>query len=113
LHTIPTGNIKSIEKFEHVAELQETLPEDHQDRLGFQHELATTYLDNRRITEHVVKVRKKVLANHTHRLASQHELVRAYWSNHQTQEALELLERVIAIKQEELCADDSGQAVSE
>jgi hypothetical protein len=57
-------SIKSIETFEHVAELQETLPEDHQDRLGFQHELATTYLDNRRTTEaielleHVVKVRK-------------------------------------------------------
>ncbi|KAF7502469.1 hypothetical protein GJ744_005684 [Endocarpon pusillum] len=98
------GQVKeAVSLLEQMIKIEEqTLAEDHPDRLASQHELARAYKANGQVKEavslleQVVKIREQTLAeDHPDRLASQHELARAYKANGQVKEAVSLLEQVV------------------
>jgi len=78
-----------------VAIRKRTLADKDYSQLASEHELTSTYLDNRQIKEaikifeHVVAVRKRTLADKDHsRLTSEHELVRVYLDDEIVEEAI-------------------------
>ena len=93
------GNSKgSIEMLDQILSLQETLAEDHPDRLASQHALAGAYRANGQVKqavallEHVVKVKESFMAEgHPSRLASQHALAGAYGADGQVERSEVLL----------------------
>jgi hypothetical protein len=78
-----------------VVTIQEnTLAEEHPDRLASQHALASAYEANRerkraiKLLEYVVTIQEKTLAEeHPDRLASQHALASAYEANRERKRA--------------------------
>lgn len=97
---------KAVSLLEQVVQIQEqTLVEDHSDRLSSQQRLASAYdADGQAknaisLHEQVVQIRDQTLAeDHPARLASQQELARAYRANGQVEKAISLLEQVFQIR---------------
>lgn len=102
---------EAVELLQRMGATQ-TLPDDPSYQLGYQHLLATAYLENGQIGEAVellqtvVAIRSQTLAeDHPNRLVSQHELARAYLENGQIEEAVKLLQMVVAIRSQILAED--------
>ncbi|OCL01599.1 TPR-like protein [Glonium stellatum] len=112
---------QAVKLLEHVVKTRETtLPETHPNRLASQHNLASAYQDNGRITEaielleHVVKIRETTLPEtHPNRLSLQHSLASAYQDNGQITEAIELLEHVVKIRETTLPETHPNRLVSQ
>jgi tetratricopeptide (TPR) repeat protein len=99
---------------------EQTLAEDHSDRLTSQHELARAYQANGQAKEaitllkEVVRISDQTLAeNHPDLLASQHELARAYQANGQVKEAITLLKEVIRIEEQTLAENHPSRLASQ
>jgi tetratricopeptide (TPR) repeat protein len=101
------GKVKeAIPLMEQLVKIREqSLAEDHPDRLTSQHALAIAYRANGQVKEavalleKVVKIQEQSLAeDHPDQLASQHELAVAYEANGQVKEAVALLEKVVERK---------------
>ncbi|KAL9631987.1 MAG: hypothetical protein Q9204_003984 [Flavoplaca sp. TL-2023a] len=99
---------------------EQTLAENHPDRLASQHELAVAYSANGQIEralsllEQVVQIKDQTLAeDDSARLSSQHVLARVYTGNGQIQRALSLFEQVVQIQEEILAKDDSDRLASQ
>ena len=112
---------ESVFLLEQIMKIKEqSLAEDHPDRLTSQHELARAYRANGQVKEavtlleQVVKIREQSLAeDHPDRLASQHELARAYRANGQVKEAVTLLEQVVKISEQSLAEDHPDRLASQ
>lgn len=61
----------------------------------------------------MVAIEEVLAKEHPDRLASQHELARAYQGNGQVKEAVQLLERVVAIKEEALVKEHPDRLASQ
>jgi Flp pilus assembly protein TadD len=61
----------------------------------------------------VVAVQEKLAEDHPNRLASQHELARAYQANGQVEQAVALLEHVVALKRRRYAETHPSRVVSE
>jgi tetratricopeptide (TPR) repeat protein len=116
------GNVReAVRLLEHIVKiLEQTLAENHPNRLASQHELARAYLANGQakeavqLLEYVIKTEEPTLAeNHPDRLASQHVLGRAYLSNGQVEEAVRLLEYVVKIEEQTLAENHSDRLASQ
>jgi tetratricopeptide (TPR) repeat protein len=112
--------VGSIVLWEEVKGLEDSLAEDHPDRLASQHALAIAYRANGQVgkavalLEHVVKVREGGLADdHPSRLASQHELAGAYRANGQVGKAVALLEHVVKVEEGSLADDHPDRLASQ
>ena len=99
---------------------EQTLAEDHSDRLASQHELASAYEANGQVKEavllleQVVKIQEQTLTeDHPDRLASQHALAGAYKANGQVKEAVSLQEQVVKIKEQRLAEDHPSRLTSQ
>ena len=111
----------AVALLEEVVKIQEqSLAEDHPNRLASQHELAGAYQANGQVKkavmllEKIVNTEEQFLAeDHPDRLASQHELARAYQANGQVKKAVTLLEKVVKIKEELLTEDHPSRLVSQ
>jgi tetratricopeptide (TPR) repeat protein len=112
---------KAVLLLEQVVKIREqTLAEDHPDRLASQHALAVAYKANRQVKEavllleQVVKIEEQTLAeDHPDRLASQHVLATAYQANGQVREAVLLLEQVVKIGEQTLVEDHPSRLASQ
>ncbi|KAF2803835.1 uncharacterized protein BDZ99DRAFT_546416 [Mytilinidion resinicola] len=112
---------RAVKLLEQIVKIEETLAEDHPDRLASQHELARAYEANGQISEavklleHVIKIEGTSLAeDHPSRLASQQVLASAYQANGQVKEAaVELLEHVVKIKRTTLAEDHPDRLASQ
>ena len=112
---------KAISLLGQVVQIREqTLAEDHPDRLASQHELAGAYQANGQVKEavslleQVVQIKEQTLAeDHPSRLASQHELAGAYQANGHVKEAVSLLEQVVQIKEQTLAEDHPSRLASQ
>jgi tetratricopeptide (TPR) repeat protein len=116
------GKIKeAVSLLEQVVKIQEqTLREDHPDRLVSQHVLADAYEENGQfkeavsLLEQVVKIKEQTPAeDHPSRLASQHALAGAYRANGQVPEAVSLLEQVVQIREQTLAEDHRDRLASQ
>jgi tetratricopeptide (TPR) repeat protein len=110
----------SITLWEEVMCLEDSLTEDHPDRLASQHELAMAYQANGQVKravallEHVVKAREGSLTeDHPDRLASQHALAIAYQADGQVKRAVALLEHVVKVKEGSLTEDHPSLLASQ
>jgi tetratricopeptide (TPR) repeat protein len=112
---------EAVSLLEQVVKIREqTLAEDHPDRLTSQHELAGAYRANGQVKEavslleQVVKIQEQTLAeDHPSRLASQHALAIAYRANGQVKEAVSLLEQVVKIREQTLAEDHPSRLASQ
>ncbi|KIW22420.1 uncharacterized protein PV07_12307 [Cladophialophora immunda] len=96
-----------------VMTREQTLPEDHPDRLTAQHDLERAYHANRQVREavslleQVVEIQEQTLPeDHPDRLMAQHDLARAYHANRQVREAVSLSEQVVEIEEKTLTEDN-------
>ena len=105
------GNVKeAMSLLEQVVKIQEqTLAEDHPDRLASQHALAGAYEANGQVKEavslleQVVKIREQTLAeDHPSRLASQHQLAIFYWELGHHNASVHMMQQVVEIRQRAL-----------
>ena len=105
------GKIReAVSLLEQVVTIREqTLAEDHPDRLASQHELARAYQANGQVKEaislleQVVTIKEQTLAeDHPHRLASQQVLATMYWDVGRRNTALEMTEHIVEIRQQVL-----------
>jgi tetratricopeptide (TPR) repeat protein len=110
----------SITLWEEVMCLEDSLTEDHPDRLASQHELAMAYQANGQVKravallEHVVKVKEGSLTeDHPSLLASQHVLAGAYRADGQVKRAVALLEHVVKVKEGSLREDHPSRLASQ
>ena len=105
LNLLDVGPVsQAVELHEQVVKMRENLPENHNDRLASQHNLAKAYQENGQIEkavqilEQVVKIQKYLPENHPDRLVSQHNLARAYRKYGQVEKAVQILEQVVKIQ---------------
>jgi tetratricopeptide (TPR) repeat protein len=112
---------EAVSLLKQVVKIREqTLAEDHPDRLVSQHELAGLYRTNGQIKEamsllkQVVKIQQRTQAeDHPNRLASQHTLAMVYHANGQAKEAVSLLKQVVKIRERTLAEDHSDRLASQ
>lgn len=114
-----TPNVNTtVSQLEHAVKIQEqTLTEDHPDRLALQYELVQAYTANGQIAEtvslleHIVRTYERTLGNsHPDLWNLQYYLADAYSKNGQYLESNQLLDRLAASEHLEYEADLDGSA---
>ena len=98
-------NKEAVSLLEQMVKIKEqTLTEDHPDRLASQHILALVYRENRQVKEavllleQVVKIEEQILTeDHPDRLSSQHTLAIIYWDLGRRNASLQMMKHVVEI----------------
>ena len=112
---------EAVSLLEQVVKIREqTLAEDHPDRLASQHELAGAYEANGQVKEavslleQVVKIEEQTLAeDHPSRLASQNVLATIFWDLGRRNASLQIMKHVVEIQRQVLDKHHPGRKNSE